>query len=301
MATSTEDARRRARYSFDAADFEECLRIANEALSSSPDDVELLVLAGRAGVELDSEDAASRLQRATELDPGNANAWHHLGEALVTDGRTQEAEVAFRRAVELDPNDQVALSNLGHTALAAGNQEEGMGFLARASEIAHAASTAAISLVDMYRSFGQYENALAQAQKLVEGAPDDVLSWLDVAELSLQVGQFDEARAAFERIRDLDDVPGNEAYPVHGMIQIEIRCSEWGRAKELAAQAAAIDPQGVSTELLAFLEAQSGGASDPEGPAPPTAAEVNAALTDSLASYRRMLEDNRRLVAGEAE
>jgi tetratricopeptide (TPR) repeat protein len=296
MGSSTEDARRRALVCFDSADFDESRKAALAGLSDAPDDVELLVLAGRAGMEIDAEDAIDQLKRATDLDPRNAAAWHHLGEALATEGRMDEADAAFRQAVELDPDDQVALTHLGHTSLAAGRKNEGVEYLARAADIAHSASTASISLVDMYRSFGQYEQALQQAQLIAGAAPDDVLAQLDVAELSFQVGRLDDASSAFERLRDLDDVPGREAYPLHGMIAVEVRRENWEVARDLAAQAAAIDPHGLSTDLAAFLDAQIDGPG--EEPAP-TAAEVEAALTTSLTTYRTMLSETRHLAGGE--
>jgi Flp pilus assembly protein TadD len=199
MAAAVEEARRQARVMLDAAEYERSLEIALEGLREAPDDVELLVLAGRAGVELDAEDAVDHLRRATDLAPAHAGAWHQYGEALAAEGRMEEADAAFRRAVELDPDDQVALSHLGHTALAAGRSEEGVGYLAKAADIAHAGagtSTAAISLVDMYRSFGQHEEALAQARRLADAVPDDVLARLDVAELAVTAGRLDEARSA---------------------------------------------------------------------------------------------------------
>src|SRR2546423_217963 len=110
MASTDADARRRARGYFDAADFSESLDTALQGLSAAPDDVELLVLAGRAGVELDADGAVEYLRRATELAPDDGGAWHHFGEALAAEGRTAEADGAFRRAVELDPDDQVALT-----------------------------------------------------------------------------------------------------------------------------------------------------------------------------------------------
>lgn len=255
--TAADSAREQARALFDAADFERSLEVAGQALNDAPDDVELLVLAGRAGVELDDGDAVARLRRATELAPDHASAWHHLGEALAAEGEMPEAEAAFRRAVELDPDDQVALTHLGHTALASGRREEGVGYLARAADLAHTAhtaSSASISLVDMYRSFGQYEDALAQARLVAEAAPEDPLAWLDVAELSLELGQLDEARAAFERLREVDDVPGHVA--------------------------------GLMIEQMAEPEKPSG-------------AQAQEALASSLADYRRMLADNRRLSAGD--
>lgn len=291
-----DDARERARAHFEAGEFSRCLQAALEGLSGAPDDAELLVLAGRAGVELDSDDAADHLRRATELAPRDADAWHHLGEALAAEGRTEEADAAFRRAVELNPEDRAALTHLGHTSLAAGRNEEAVDYLARAADRIPGASTAAISLVDMYRSFGQPEAALTQARRLADAAPDDLLAWLDVAQLSLTVGQLDEARSAFERLRERDDVPGHEAYPLHGMIQVEIRRERWEDARELAALTAAIDPHGLSTEVTAFLGAQDAQRADEP---PPTRAEIEAALAASLAQYRRMHADDRHIRAGD--
>jgi Flp pilus assembly protein TadD len=304
MAEGAEEARGRARVMYDAADYEGSLQFAREGLSSAPDDVELLVLAGRAGVELDAAEAVEHLRRATELAPSDANAWHHYGEALATEGRTAEADSAFRRAVELDPADQLALTHLGHTAVADGRSEEGVGYLAQAAAIAHAAtSSAAISLVEMYRSFGQYEQALAQARRIAEAAPDDALARLDVAELSVAAGRLDEAREAFERLRELDDDPGHEGYPLRGLLKVEISAERWDRARELSQQAATIDPYGLSTDVAAFVREQTGEesgeetAEETDQPAP-TRAEVEAALDISLADYRRMLVDNRPLDVG---
>lgn len=303
MAAAVDEARRQARLMLDAAEYERSLEIALEGLREAPDDVELLVLAGRAGVELDSEDAVEHLRRATDLAPDDAGAWHQYGEALAAEGRMEEADAAFRRAVELDPDDQVALTHLGHTALAAGRSEEGVGYLAKAADIAHAgagASTAAISLVDMYRSFGQYEQALAQARRLADAVPDDALARLDVAELAVAAGRLDEARGAFERLRELDEVPGHEVYPLHGLIQVEITAGDWGRARELTEQAAALEPYGMSADVAAFVREQAGQSDPLELDQPvPTRQEVDEALTASLAEYHRMLVDDRPLTAGE--
>lgn len=300
MAQSIEGARNQARVMFDGADYERSLEIAMRGLADAPDDVDLLVLAGRAGVELDAPDAVEHLRRATELAPGDAGAWHHYGEALAAEGQMAEADGAFRRAVELDPDDQLALTHLGHTALAAGRSDEGVGYLARAADLAHAASTAAISLVEMYRSFGQYEEALGHARRLADAVPDDVLARLDVAELAVAAGHFDEARAAFERLRELDDVPGHEVYPLLGLIQVEIAAGNWDRARELTEQAAAIEPYGLSVDVAAYVRERSGQPDGEELDHPvPAPEEVDAALAASLAEYRRMLVDDRHLAAGE--
>jgi Flp pilus assembly protein TadD len=294
MASGVDEIRERARAHFEADEFEASLEAALEGLASAPEDPELLLLAGQASVEVDDPEAVARLRRLTELKPDDARGWHSLGEALAAEGSTAEAGDAFRKAVELDPEDQVALSHLGHTSLATGKDEEGMQYLRQAAESVHGASTAAISLVDMYRTFGQHEQALAQAQKLAEADPDDVVARLDVAELSLQTGDLDAARASFERLRELDDVPEHEVYPLHGMIQVEIRRERWDEAHALLGQAAAIDPRGLSTDVAAFVSRQRG--EDAEEPVP-TREEVESSLQMSLAEYRRM--HDRRVGIGE--
>ncbi len=294
----TDNHKQTAQATFADSDYGASHRAAVQGLQETPDDVELLLLAGRAGVEIDADDAISHLRRATELAPDDARAWSALGEGLITEGNTADADAAFRRAVELDPDDRVALTHLGHTSMAVGRDQEGVGYLAQAANALGGASTASVSLIDMYRSFGQNDQALEQARRLAEAAPGDLVARLDVAELSLAVGKLDDARAAFEGLRDLDDVPGHEAYPLHGLIRVAIAQEEWDRALELATQARTIDPHGLSTDVEAFLKAQTGADADPDAEPAPSRDAVEAALDASLVEYRRMHADDRRANAG---
>jgi tetratricopeptide (TPR) repeat protein len=294
------DAAKRADAHLQAGEYRASREASLAGLAGAPEDVELLLLAGRAGVELDAEDATEQLTRATELAPENADAWHYLGEALATEGRMEEAGDAFRRAVELNPADQVALSHLGHTSAATGREQEAVSILSQAAQSMRGASTAAISLVDMYRTLGQYEEALAQARLIAEAEPEELMAALDVAELSLEVGHPDEAFTAFARLRELDDVPGHETYPLHGMIKAEMQREHWQHALELARDAAGADTQGRTAGVLVFLQAQAGEPADADAQAaaePPTREEVDAALDASLLEYRRMHADDRRLAA----
>jgi Flp pilus assembly protein TadD len=297
----TDSHRQAAQAMFGEGDYGAAHRSAVQGLRDAPDDVELLLLAGRAGSEIDAEDALGHLRRATELAPDDARTWSALGEGLITEGSTVDADAAFRRAVELDPDDRVALTHLGHTSMAVGRDQEGVGYLARAADALGGASTASVSLIDMYRSFGQDEQALEQARRLAEAAPGDIVARLDVAELSLAVGNLDQAREAFDALRDLDDVPGHEAYPLHGLIRVEIAQEHWDQALELATQARTIDPHGLGADVEAFLQAQTGAAADaePDADPPPSREQVEAALDASLVEYRRMNADDRRANAGQ--
>src|SRR5579863_503951 len=54
--------------------------------------------------------------KSTDVDPGNAKAFHVLGMALERMGHLHKALVTYERAFELDPEDPELLINLGLTA-----------------------------------------------------------------------------------------------------------------------------------------------------------------------------------------
>ena len=286
--TALEEAQAR----FEAGEYRQAREAAVAGLASQPDDVELLRVAGRAGVELGEADAVEQLQRVVELRPEDATGWQDLGDALATEGRTEEAAEAFAKAVELNPDDEMALTQLGHTSFATGKDEDAVSYLNRAADQATGTSTAAISLVDMYRTLGQFEEALAAAQKVAEADPDDVVAALDVAELSLATGRFDDAVKAFERVREVEDLPDHEVYALHGLVQVEIQRENWDRALELTREALALDQHGRTSDVLAFLEAQQG--EEGEEP-PPTREEIESALSASQVEHRRLHGEDRRL------
>ena len=269
--------------------FRRCRELAAEHLAATPDDVEWLRIAGRAGVELGSADAVAQLRRVAELRP-DADAWRDLGDALATEGDAKAADEAFRKVLELDPDDESALTGLGHLAYQTGARDEGVSLLSRAAEQGDRTSSAAISLVEMYRALGQLEDALAAARGVAEAAPDDVIAALDVAELSLEVGKLDDAAQAFARIREIDQRPDHDVYALHGQIEVEIGREAFEAALELAREATALDPHGRSAGLAAFMKSRVTGAGEEP---PPSREDVDAALAASRAEYRRALADDR--------
>jgi TolB-like protein/Flp pilus assembly protein TadD len=74
------------------------------------------------------------IERAVELDPGNAEAYLVKGRLLRNTFR-EGAEAAFRRAVELDPNNAQATFSLGWAMLAHGHVDERYRLVTRALEL----------------------------------------------------------------------------------------------------------------------------------------------------------------------
>jgi tetratricopeptide (TPR) repeat protein len=295
----------KARAEFEAERFGKAHDEAVAGLADSPDDVELLRLAGRAGVEAGSDDAVDHLRKVTELEPDSAEAWRDLADALAAEGRTDEAKDAFRKVLDVEPDDEVALTALGHTAFQQGERDEGVSILERVASQVPGASTAAISLVDMYRVLGQPSEALAAARKVALASPDRPLAQLDVAELALETDELEEAADAFGRLRELLEQPEGQVAAIQGAIKVELVRHQPDRALELAREASAIDTVGRTAGVLAYLEAEVGAEETPAEAvargatmvfmqaqeAPPTRNEAEALLNATLADLRRELDD----------
>ncbi|HEX2233142.1 MAG TPA: tetratricopeptide repeat protein [Thermoleophilaceae bacterium] len=303
-----------ARTHYEAGDFEKARAAAVEGLSSAADDIELLRLAGRAGVETGAPDAVDQLTKVTEVQPESAEAWRDLADALAAEGRTEEAEKAFQKVLEIEPEDEVAQTALGHTAFQAGRRDDAVALLEQVAGRSGGVSTAHVSLVDMYRAVGQPEEALAAARKIVDADPGNALAALDVAELSLDVGRPDEAAEAFGRLRELTDLPEDEVAALQGMIKAALRNGDEQRALELAREAGAIDTVGRTTAVLAHLElsAGDGGGQIEVGvargqstaflqalEAPPSRDEIETLVDATLADFRRKLTEDDRSVTTE--
>ncbi len=303
-----------ARSHFEAGEFSQAREAAAGGLADSPDDLELLRISGRAGVEVGAEDAVEQLRQVAALQPDSAESWRDVGDALATEGRTDEANEAFRKVLELEPDDEVALTALGHSAFQAGQRDDAVSMLEQVAGRSSRASTAAISLVDMYRMLDQPEEALAAARRVAEADPVDPLYALDVGELALQTGKYDEAVEAFARLRSAVDLPDDEVGALQGMIKAELARGDKERALELAREASAIDTVGRTAGVLAHLEADLGVDQTPEEAvargatmifvqaqeAPPSRAEIDSLLDATLADLRRsLLGGERRVTAGE--
>jgi tetratricopeptide (TPR) repeat protein len=270
---------------YGGGDFERCRELALEALRDDPRNAGLLRLAGRASLELDLPDAIPYLQQATDLEPGNPDAWRELGDALLAEGRIEPAVDAIRRAVDLRPTDVAALIDLAHAVYAVGQVDTAIALVEDALRQKPGDLAALRSLVDMCPGARETEKALRAARTIVQLEPADVLAAIDVAELSLALDRLDDAADAFRWLRDVDDEPDHEVLAYHGLIETEVRRERWRSALDLAVDATRVDRYGRTTDVLAYVVSQVFGAGD--RPAPDRR-DVDDALAASRAEHRRL-------------
>ncbi len=285
MAKTTTASYDHALALYNDGDFEGCREIVLELLRASPQDPNLLRLAGKAGVELGLDDAVGQLEQAVTGDPENADAWRDLADALLSEGRIDEAAKAIQQAAERRPDDGSLLVDLAHVAHASGRTPAAISTLEQVLELDFGNLAALRGLVGMYREAGRLEDALVAGRKVISYRPEDVLTALDVAELTLALDRTEEAVEAFRWLRDVDDEPDHEVYAVHGMIEAEMRRERWRAALDLAVDATRVDRYGRTTDILAYVVTQVFGAGD--RPAP-SRRDVDDALAASRAEHRRL-------------
>ena len=135
MAKTTTPSYEQAQALFTNGDFEGSRELAIALLQASPQDPNLLRLAGKAGVELGRDDALGQLEQAAAADAENPDAWRDLADALLAEGRLDEAAKAIRQAVELRPDDVASLVDLAHVVHASGRTPEAIQHLEQALEL----------------------------------------------------------------------------------------------------------------------------------------------------------------------
>jgi tetratricopeptide (TPR) repeat protein len=183
--------------------------------------------AGRAMIiDGDATGAEQALEEATWHDPDAGPAWIALGQARIALGKRTEALQAIEQAIEVGERDATALDALGRAAMETGEAERAAGYFAGALFDADAIADPGLRNV-LYVDFaGALEAtgrltpaceslerglALPVPGSIVTSQGSDLESirrrspslWTEVGDLSIKVGRFDKAFAAYDRAADL--------------------------------------------------------------------------------------------------
>ena len=162
---------------------EQAERLANMALDLEPDNVRaLVVLAAVHEQKGESDLAASRLRRALEINPSDADSYKEYASILVWGGHEQKAIEWFEAALRLDP--QMAAASLGELGLAYyldGRYEDALArareSLSRESEVFWAPIVSAAALGQL----GRMEEEAAAARDVYRVRPFFTIEWFTAA------------------------------------------------------------------------------------------------------------------------
>jgi tetratricopeptide (TPR) repeat protein len=138
----------------------EASKLATEILDKNGDDVEALVLSGKASAGLRNvETSVAQYEKAANLDPQNSSIFVGLGQVQAVQGDTVAAEKTLLKAVELDPKSKGAL----------------------------------LALASYYRLVNQPANAETRLKELLALDPTDPTGYDQLTIVYIQQGRDDEA------------------------------------------------------------------------------------------------------------
>jgi len=129
----------------------------------------------RTTYDWDWSGAERAYQRSMELDPNYANAHHWYGLHLAVVGRLQEGQAELQKALELDPLSLIINTDAALPLIFAGKYDQAMEQFRKVLDIDPGFSPAHSLLGDFYLFKGMFEEAVAEAETLMEFS--EVVPW----------------------------------------------------------------------------------------------------------------------------
>jgi Flp pilus assembly protein TadD len=223
-----------------------------DAASGGGGDARCLALRGAVAVEEgEFDEAVEQLQRAVGLALNDTALRRQLGEALAASGDLPAAAATLGEAAQLAPDDAAVLVDLAHVRQMLGDAAGARTAIEHAAEVQSADASIQLALARIYESNGELELAVASFAVVARALPTEPVL-LDLARLSLKLGRYAEAEAAFRQLAALD--PDRDLVAQHGRIWSRIKRRDWRGALEFALYVAKADRFDLTTALLAYAK-----------------------------------------------
>jgi tetratricopeptide (TPR) repeat protein len=177
-----------------AADAITPLQAAAQSLRDAETDTLLAIALRQIGR---SEDALSRLKRATKRRPPYAPAFHELGGVLTSLERYDEAIQALHRGLEIAPMMPQLKVQLGQVFLQRRDYADAKAAFAAALQIAPNSADALFGIAKAHLLLGEPALAAGYYRRCLLTAPDDAAIWLNLGQCLLQLGQTDAGYGCF--------------------------------------------------------------------------------------------------------
>ena len=153
----------------------------------------------RAPEDKASQTVISCYRKILEIDPGNVQTHHSLGNLLVAAGGNDEALLHFKRAVELKPEVAEYRNNLGVLLMAGGQVSEAIEHFRKALESDPQYAEARYNLGMALAKGGQVGDAIAEYRKALNLNPNHPKAHYDLALALNSSGQTEEAIAHYQK------------------------------------------------------------------------------------------------------
>ncbi len=208
----------------------------------------------------DAKDAAEAYQRALDLDPGNIDAERGLANALLNEGKLDEAVKAFGVVLAAEPTDAQSQIRVSEIERRQGHYEEALNTLKKAKELTKDNAELSYNEALIDDSLGRYDDAISLLTGLVDGTshpdgqyPEGEKSnraiFLDrLGIIYREQNKTTEAVAAYKQLIALGGDYVTRGY--QGEIDAYRDAHQWQRATDVAADAAKTLPKDKQVQLM---------------------------------------------------
>jgi len=208
-----------------------------------------------------TDEAMAHFQEALRIKPDYAVAHTNLGDALLRQGRMEEAMAQFQEALRIDATDAEIHNNIGNVLARQGRMDEAITQFIEALRIDPANVDAHINLGNALLWQGRTDDAIAQYREALKIDPAYAKAHYNLGRALFQQGQSEEAIAQMQRALDLQ--PSNPsieidlAWMLAAASQSSLR--NGGMAVQLATQASQAtggnNPSMLRTLAAAYAQA----------------------------------------------
>jgi tetratricopeptide (TPR) repeat protein len=220
--------------------------------------------------------------RALQIDPRFVEAHYKRAQCLLKQSSWAAAFQELSRTVELQPENWPAELDLGQLLLAGGKPQEAKdrALLILHGDLKHPA--AQILLSDADAALGNVKDALEEASKATEIAPDRSSGLVNLGLIQAKAGAFDDAEASLKKAQSLDPVSVTPLLTLANLYQRERR---WADAEKEYQAAISLAPRSTMPRIaLAGLYLAQG----QESLAEKVLTDAKQQLSDDPAAYRML-------------
>ena len=179
--------------------------VAEQILQSSPEDVEILMLAASARFEAgDPAAALEALDVARRLAPQRAEVLRWIGNITRSVGDLEGAIAAYRHALNLDKDFAAVRFELARLLVRKSAWEDAERELVAALDTVPTYAEASLELASLKRVTGRPQEAVALLVDLLQGDPYNFEALIALGETLLTMGRTGDANIAFTRVRRFD-------------------------------------------------------------------------------------------------
>jgi tetratricopeptide (TPR) repeat protein len=206
------------------------------------------------------QEAAAAYQRALDLEPGNLDTERGLANALLAEGKLDEALKIFNEVVAAEPQDAQSQIHISEIERRQGHYDQALVTLEKAKPLAQNSLELSYNEALIYDSLGRYDEATAVLTKLVsdtahadgkysDGEKANRAVFLDrLGIIYREENKTAEAVAAYKQIVDLGGEYAKGGY--QGQVDAYRDAHQWKDATASAAAAAKAQPKDQPVQLM---------------------------------------------------